>query len=227
MRVSLFSCAVLALLGSAGFAQAAPAKVVHTPTPAPALVPVGKDNSKVAKEYADALALPLKIDAVTFVSSWTPCTAMPGFAPGPGGNLEATDAHTVGFCGMASVRLKKTTATANLAGRKVTIQVSSQHYNVTPWTTNVSLYTLPFPASGDTLTYPRVGVGSFPGDRPGPPAAVDSNLRRQMDADYAFHLGRPVLVELRNNGQTIDKRACTFKTTQVTGGTGAATLTCP
>jgi hypothetical protein len=48
-----------------------------------------------------------------------------------------------------------------------------------------------------------------------------------MDADHNFSLGRPVLVELQNNGQTVDKRACTFKTFQSPSGPGSAQLTCP
>jgi hypothetical protein len=48
-----------------------------------------------------------------------------------------------------------------------------------------------------------------------------------MNADYSFHLGRPVLVELQNNGQTVDKKSCTFKTTQSPSGPGSAQLTRP
>ena len=87
-------------------------------------------------------------------------------------------------------------------------------------------YTLPFPASGDTLTYPRVAVGSFPGDNPALKSANESNITRKIDADYMFHLGRAVLVELRNNGQTVDKKSCTFRTIQAQGSPGSATLTC-
>lgn len=223
MKKCLLPCAVFSLLVTAFAGSASPSKVVRTPTPNPVVGTTATEKSAAARVLAD-LILPLKIDSVIFVSSWTPCTAMPGFAPGPGGNLEATDAHTVGFCGMASVRLKKTSPAAKAAGRNVTIRVSSQHLNVTPWSTNVSLYTLPFPASGDTLTYPRVAVSSFPGDNP---AYASTNTRREMDADYAFSHGRPVLVELLNDGQTIDKRACTFKTFQSPAGPGSAQLTCP
>ncbi len=225
MRRLLLPCAVFSLLAAAPAATAAPSRIVRTPTPNPVVGTTATNKSATAKVLA-ASALPLKIDAVTFVSSWTQCTAMPGFAPGPGGNLEATDAHTVGFCGMASVRLRKTSPAANVAGRNVTIQVSSQHLNVTPFQTNVSFYTLPFPASGDTLTYPRVAVSSFPGDNP---ATKSTNLRREKDADHMFSLGRPVVVELKADGRTIDTKACTFRTTESPSspGPGPARLTCP
>jgi len=208
MRNALLACAALALLGAARVAPAAPGAT--------------KEAQATNKRH-DLYVLPLKIDAVTFVSSWAPCAPLPGYTEVSGsGHLLGAN----GFCGIASVRLKKTSA-ASLAGRAITIQVSEQHNNLTPWQTIVGLYTLPFPASGDTLTYPRIAVGSFPGDNPAAKGAEASNRKRQMDADYSFHLGRPVLVELQNNGQTIDKKNCTFKTTQSPSGPGSAQLTCP
>ena len=208
MKNALLACAAVALLGAA---RVAPAEPVAT-----------KEAQAVSKRH-DLYVLPLKIDAVTFVSSWTPCAPLPGYTEVSGsGHLLGAN----GYCGIASVRLKKTTA-ASLAGRAITIQVSEQHKNITPWSTIVGLYTLPFPSSGDSLTFPRVAVGSFPGDNPAARGAEASNRKRQMDADYSFHLGRPVLVELQNNGQTIDKKNCTFKTTQSPGGPGSAQLTCP
>lgn len=208
MKNALLACAAVALLGAARVAPAEPAAT--------------KEAQAVNKRH-DLYVLPLKIDAVTFVSSWTPCAPLPGYTEVSGsGHLLGAN----GYCGIASVRLKKTTA-ASLAGRAITIQVSEQHNNITPWTTIVGLYTLPFPASGDTLTYPRVAVGSFPGDNPAAKGADASNRKRQMNADYNFHLGRPVLVELQNNGQTIDKKNCTFKTTQSPSGPGSAQITCP
>jgi hypothetical protein len=225
MRKAVFACVALTLSGLASDAPAGPSKIVHTPTPA--VISIGKD-ANAAAAFKDLYVLPLKIDAVTLVSSWTPCAPLAGYAQGSAnGNLLARDANTVGFCGIASVRLKKTDPKASLAGKNITIQVSSQHYNLTPWSTFVSLYTAPFPASGDTLTYPRVGVGSFPGDNPAIRTSEASNRAREIDADYAFHLGRPVLVELRHNGQTVDKKSCTFKTTQAQGSPGSAALTCP
>jgi hypothetical protein len=210
MRKALVACAALSLLGMAPVAPAAPPP------------PVTKEAQATNKRH-DLYVLPLKIDAVTFVSSWTPCAPLPGYAQVPGsGNLLGAN----GFCGIASVRLKKTN-TASLAGRTITILVSEQHNNITPWSTIVGSYTLPFPASGDTLTFPRVAVGSFPGDNPAARGAEGSNRKRQMDADYSFSHGRPVLVELQNNGQTIDKRNCTFKTFQSPSGPGAAQVTCP
>ena len=183
---------------------------------------VTKEAQATNKRH-DLYVLPLKIDAVTFVSSWTPCAPLPGYTEVSGsGHLLGAN----GYCGIASVRLKKTTA-ASLAGRAITIQVSEQHNNITPWTTIVGLYTLAFPASGDSLTFPRVAVGSFPGDNPAAKGADASNRKRQMNADYNFHLGHQVLVELQNNGQTIDKKNCTFKTTQPPSGPGSAQLTCP
>lgn len=227
MRKPLFACVALTLFWLGPVASAAPAKAAHTPTPTPGFVTAGKE-ANAASKYLDLYVLPLKIDAVTLVSTFTPCAPLPGYAQVPeSGNLLGKDANTVGFCGIASVRLKKTDAAAKLAGKNITIQVSEQHYNITPWSTIVGLYTLPFPASGDTLTYPRVAVGSYPGDNPAGRGADASNRKRQMDADYAFHLGRPVLVELRNNGQTVDKKSCTFKTTQSASGPGSAQLTCP
>jgi hypothetical protein len=228
MRKPLFACVALTLFWLAPVASAAPAKAARTrtPTPTPGFVSAGKETNAAAK-YLDLYVLPLKIDAVTLVSSWTPCAPLPGYAQVPGsGNLLGKDGNTVGFCGIASVRLKKTDAKANLAGRKITIQVSEEHNNITPWQTIVGLYTLPFPASGDTLTYPRVAVGSFPGDNPAGIRAEASNRQRKMDADHMFSPGRPVLVELRNNGQTVGKKSCTFKTTQSPSGPGPATLTC-
>jgi hypothetical protein len=222
MKKLLLSCVAFSLLVTTLVAAAAPSKV-RTPTPNPLVGSTATEKDPAAKVIANSI-LPLKIDAVTFVSSWTQCLAMPGFAPGPDGSLEATDAHSVGFCGMASVRLKKTSSAAKVAGRNVTIQVSSQHFNLKPWSTAVSFYTLPFPASGDTLTYPRVAVSSFPGDNP---ASASTNTEREMDADRAFQNGRTVLVELKNDGQTIDKRACTFKTFPSPSGLGSAQLTCP
>jgi hypothetical protein len=220
MRKGLLACAALALLGVAPAATAGPSKVVHTPTPTPAAVSSG---SKVVNKQ-----LLLKIDAVTFVSPWTPCAPLPGYAQISGnGNLLGKDGNSVGFCGLASVRLKKTVATASLAGKAITIQVTEQHNNITPWETLVGSYTLPFPSSGDTLTYPRVAVGSFAGDNPAAATAEASNRRRETDADHMFSLGRPVLVELRNNGQTVDKRNCTFKTIPSPSGPGSAQITCP
>ena len=210
MRKALIACAASSLLFTASAAPAAP--------PAP----ITKEAQAKSK-HLDLYVLPLKIDAVTFVSSWTPCAPLPGYTQVPGsGNLLGAN----GFCGIGSVRLKKT-STASLAGKAITILVSEQHNNITPWSTIVGSYTLPFPASGDTLTFPRVAVGSFPGDNPAAKGAEGSNRKRQMDADYSFHLGRPVLVELQNNGQTVDKKNCTFKTFQSPSGPGSAQLTCP
>jgi len=182
----------------------------------------------VSAKYLDFLVLPLKIDAVTFVSSWTPCAPLPGYSRVPeSGDLLATNAQSVGFCGIASVRLKKTDAKVHLAGRNITIRVSEEHYSIEPFETIVGLYTLPFPASGDTLTYPRIAVGSFCGDSPTAAGAEASNRWRKMDADKAFSPGRPVLVELIGiTGQTVDKKSCTFKTTESPSGPGPANLTC-
>ena len=128
VRKSLLASIALTLLLLARVTEAAPSKVAHTPTPTPAVVPVGKETNAAAK-YLDLYVLPLKIDAVTLVSSWTPCAPLPGYAQLPGnGNLLGRDAHPVGFCGIASVRLKKTDAKANVAGKKIEIQVSEQHY---------------------------------------------------------------------------------------------------
>jgi hypothetical protein len=210
MRNALVACAALSLLGTAHVASAAPPP------------PITKEAQASNKRH-DLYVLPLKIDAVTFVSSWTPCAPLPGYSQVPGsGNLLGAN----GFCGIASVRLKKTT-TASLAGRAITILVSEQHNNITPWSTIVGSYTLPFPASGDTLTFQRVAVGSFPGDNPAARGADASNRKRQMDADYSFSHGRPVLVELQNIGQTIDKKNCTFKTIPSPSGPGTAQITCP
>jgi hypothetical protein len=215
MKESLYACAALVLLGTGPVASAAPP------------VPISKEAQAKTRNL-DLYVLPLKIDAVSLVSSWTPCAPLPGYAPAPGsGNLLATSPPTVGFCGIGAVRLKKTTPSANLAGRAITIKVTEQHNNLTPWQTQVGLYTLAFPASGDTLTFPRVAVGSFPGDNPAVPTASETNRKREMDADYSFRGGRPVLVELQNNGATIDKRACTFRTLPSPSGPGSAQLTCP
>ena len=215
MRRAFVVFAALALLAVAPVASAAPG------------VPISREAQAKTK-HLDLYVLPLKIDAVTFASSWTPCAPLPGYAPAPGsGNLLASSGITVGFCGIATVRLKKTSPNANLAGKAITIQVTGQHNNLTPWSTMVGLYTLAFPASGDTLTYPRVAVGSFPGDNPAVRGSEASNRKREMDADYSFRGGRPVLVELMNNGQTVDKRNCTFKTTSSPSGPGSASLTCP
>jgi hypothetical protein len=215
MRKVLVTCAALSLLVTAPVAPAAPP------------VPISKE-AQAKTRHLELYVLPLKIDAVTFVSSWTPCAPLPGYAQVSGsGNLLARDANTVGFCGIASVRLKKTVPTANLAGKAITIRVTTQHNNLTPWETLVGAYTLPFPSSGDTLTYPRVAVGSFPGDNPAVLTANETNRKREMDADYSFRGGRPVLVELMNNGQTVDKKSCTFKTTSSPNGPGPAQLSCP
>jgi hypothetical protein len=215
MRNVPVTCAALSLLITALVAPAAPP------------VPISKEAQAKAG-HAELYVLPLKIDAVTFASSWTPCAPLPGYVPAPGsGNLLATSPATVGFCGIATVRLKKTSPNANLAGKAVTIQVTEQHNNLTPWQTQVGLYTLPFPSSGDTLAYPRVAIGSFPGDNPAIPASITTNRKRAMDADYSFRGGRPVLVELMNNGQAVDKKSCTFKTTSSPNGPGSAQLTCP
>jgi hypothetical protein len=180
----------------------------------------------VAAKYLDLFVLPLKIDAVDLVSTFTPCVGLAGYEqPGPGGNdYLRTSSYSQTWCGMASVRLKKTTPTAKLAGKNITIQVSAQHLNITPWSTIVSLYTLPFPPSGDTLTYEPVAVGSYPGDRP---PSNPSNRQRQMDADYAFRLGREVVVELKNMWGTVDKKNCTFTALPSPSGPGSAKLTCP
>ncbi len=226
MKKPVFMCLAFTLVALVPAAHAG-SKVVHKPTPNPEVVTTGKDANSAAK-YVLGNTLPLKIDAVNLASTWTPCEGLSGYAQAPGsGNLLGKSAITQGFCGMASVRLKKTVATANLAGKNITIQVSEQHYNITPWSTIVGLYTLPFPPSGDTLTYGRVAVGSFPGDNPAGKNAFASNRQRQMDADYAFHLGRPVLVELRHNGETVDKKTCTFTALQSPNGPGSAKLTCP
>ena len=222
-----FTCAALTFLSLAPSAHAASALAPNTP-----VIPFGKDTNPGAA-FSDINKLPLKIEAVLFVSTFTPCASITGYVgpaplPPPGsGNLLARDAHTVGFCGIASVRLKKTVPTANLAGKNITIQVSSQHFNLTPWSTIVSLYVLLFPPSGDTLTYPRVAVSSFPGDNPALQSSIASNRQRQMDADYAFRGGRPVVVELKNNGQTLDTKNCTFKTFSSPNGPGPAQVTCP
>jgi hypothetical protein len=196
----------------------------HTPTNQ-AVIPVGKDP--VSAKYFDFFVLPLKIDAVTFVSSWTLCAPLPGYSRIPeSGDLLGTNTYSVGFCGIASVRLKRTDATVNLAGRNITIRVSEEHYSSAPFETIVGLYTLPFPALGDTLTYPRIAVGSFAGDWPTAAGADASNRWRKMDADKAFSVGRPVLVELMYNSETVDKKSCTFKTTVSPSGPGPASLAC-
>lgn len=215
LKNALVTCAALSLLVTASVAHAAPPG------------PITKEAQAKAG-HAALYVLPLKIDAVTFASSWTPCAPLSGYSQAPGdGNLLASSSATIGFCGIASVRLKKTSPSANLAGRAITIKVTADHNNRTPWQTIAGLYTLPFPASGDTLVFPRVAVGSFPGDGPGIRNSDGTNRKRQMDADYSFSRGRPVLVELQNNGLTVDKRACTFRTLPSPSGPGSAQLTCP